>query len=234
MNTAVLPATRNPGPGAHLPAVARRAKRPATVERILAAAERIFAERGMAGARTEEIARTARVNKALLYYYFHSKRKLHLAALDALFQQLMLAVEAALSGDSLPHQRLLAYMDAYFDFMLRHPNYPRLVQRELMEGGKNLAWIGRQYMGPIQLKVSRILKDGMACGEFRRVDATQTVLTINAMIVSYFAIAPVLSQVLGRDALAKEAVAARREAILDFLEHGLLRNPKRSSEKRKP
>jgi TetR/AcrR family transcriptional regulator len=234
MNTAALPATWTKGPGVRLPAAVRRAKRPATVDRILSASERIFAERGMAGARTDEIARAARVNKALLYYYFSSKEKLHLSVLDALFRQLIVAVEAALSSDSLPRQRLLAYVDAYFDFILRHPNYPRLVQRELMEGGKNLVWIAQQYIGPIQLKVSRILEAGVACGEFRRVDPRQTVMTINAMIVSYFAVAPVLSQVLGRDALAKEAVAARRRAILDFLEYGLLRNPKRSRAARKP
>jgi TetR/AcrR family transcriptional regulator len=234
MNTAAISDTRTQASGIRLPAALRRAKRPATVERILAAAERMFAAGGMAGARTEEIARAARVNKALLYYYFSSKEKLHLAVLDALFQKLVVAVEAAFSGDSLPRQRLLAYVDAYFDFILRHPNYPRLVQRELMEGGKSLVWIARQYMGPIQRKLSRILEDGMARGEFRAVDPTQTVMTINAMIVSYFAVAPVLSQVLGRDALAKEAVAARRRAILDFLEHGLLRNPSRSRAARKP
>jgi AcrR family transcriptional regulator len=234
MNTSPQPDALTKVHGLRIPAALRGAKRPATVERILAAAERMFAEGGMAGARTDEIARAARVNKALLYYYFSSKENLHLAVLDALFQQLVVAVEAAFSGDSLPRQRLLAYVDAYFDFILRHPNYPRLVQRELMEGGKNLVWIARQYMRPIQVKLSRILEAGVARGEFRPVDSTQTVMTINAMIVSYFAVAPVLSQVLGRDALAKEAVAARRRAILDFLEHGLLRQPARSRAARKP
>jgi hypothetical protein len=59
------------------------------------------------------------------------------------------------------------------------------------------------------------------------VDAPHTVLTIIAMTIFYFAAAPVLTQMWGRDALRPQAVAARRRAILDFLEHGLFRGHSR-------
>src|ERR1700680_1820789 len=74
--------------GRGLPAKLAGARRPATVRRILSAAENVFAERGLAGARIDAIARAARVNKALLYYYFRSKEELHRATLDMLFRQL--------------------------------------------------------------------------------------------------------------------------------------------------
>ena len=69
-----------------LPTGIAGARRPATVRRILSAAESVFAERGLAGARIDAIARAARVNKALLYYYFRSKEELHRATLDMLFR----------------------------------------------------------------------------------------------------------------------------------------------------
>ncbi len=213
--------------GVRIPDMLRRAKHPATIERILATAERLFAERGLAGARTDQIARAARVNKALLYYYFRSKEKLYAAVLDSLFSQLVAVIESALSSPAPPRLRLMAYVDTYFKFILGHQNYPRLVQRELMEGGKHIVRITQQYLLPIQLELTGILEAGIREGDFRPVDAVQTIMSVNAMIVSYFAIAPVLSQVLGRDALDPQAVSARRQAILDFLDHALFRRSRR-------
>lgn len=212
-----------------IPHALRKVKNPATVRRIVTAAERIFAEHGLAGARTEEIAQAARVNKALLYYYFGSKEDLHRFVLESLFSQLLTAIESAPAASSLPRQELLAYVNGYFDFVSGHPNYPRLVQREVMESGRHLGWIVEHYFRPLHHRLGRAIEAGIAAGEFRRVDAHHTVLTIIAMTVFYFAAAPVLSEIWGRDALRPQAVAARRRAILDFLRHGLFRPSARAA-----
>lgn len=213
--------------GVRIPHGVDKAKNPATIRRIVAAAESIFAERGLAGARTDEMARAAGVNKALLYYYFGSKANLYRFVLESLFSQLLVAIEFASAAGSLPRQQLLAYVNGYFDFVSSHPNYPRLVQREVMGSGKHLAWIVEHYFRPVHRRLSQAIEAGVAAGDFRRVDAPHTVLTIIAMTIFYFAAAPVLTQIWGRDALRPQAVAARRRAILDFLEHGLFRNRSR-------
>lgn len=218
--------------GVKIPHGLLQAKNPATVRRIVAAAERIFAERGLAGARTDEIARAARVNKALLYYYFGSKENLHRFVLEQLFSQLLVAVEYAPAADALPREQLLAYVNGYFDFVSGHPNYPRLVQREVMDSGKHLSWIVQRYFRPLHQRLSRAIEAGIAAGDFRPVDPHHTVLTIIAMTVFYFAAAPVLSEMWGRDALLPQAVAARRRTILDFLEHGLFRPGSKQSSAR--
>ena len=214
--------------GVKIPHGLARAKHPATIQRIVAAAERIFAECGLVGARTDEIARAARVNKALLYYYFGSKENLHRFVLESLFSQLLVAVEFAPSAGSLPRQQLLAYVNGYFDFVSTHPNYPRLVQREVMDRGRHLAWIVDHYFRPLHQRLSRAIEAGIATGEFRRVDSHHTVLTIIAMTIFYFAAAPVISQIWGHDALRAQAVKARRRAILDFLHYGLFRPKSRA------
>ncbi len=61
----------------------------------------------------------------------------------------------------------------------------------------------------------------MAAGEIRRVDPDHTAFTILGMTTSYFAAAPILSEIAGRNLLAPHAVAARKRALLDFLDHGL-------------
>src|SRR6202007_3149893 len=84
---------------------------------ILQAAGREFAEHGIAGARTDAIARAARVNKALLYYYFKDKETLHRAVLDAAFSGLKTTVFRVLDGELPPREKIMAYAGAYFDFI---------------------------------------------------------------------------------------------------------------------
>jgi len=189
------------------------------VKRILHAAERIFADRGLAGARTSAIARAARVNKALLYYYFRSKEDLHRVTLEMMFSQLRSQVQATLEGSGPPRQRLVGYVNAYFDFVIAHPNYPRLVQRQLMNRGP--VGIVDEYYRPLHDLLSATIQDGITQGEFRQVDPPQTVLTLVAMTVFYFAAAPVVAKLWRCDPLKLSRVAARRRAVLDFLEHGL-------------
>jgi TetR/AcrR family transcriptional regulator len=199
----------------------KKAENPETAQRILLAAERIFAERGLAGARTDEITAAAHANKAMLYYYFGDKRRLHHAVLEHLFSQLRSTVQAAGPANGTPRDHLLAYVNGYFDFVSTHPNYPRLVQRIVMESGPELQWMVEQFFRPFHRRLCRSIEEGIAAGEFRRVDPSQTVITIIATTVFYFAAAPVLSRVLGRAALRPQAVAARKRAILEFLARGL-------------
>src|SRR5919205_2071580 len=80
---------------------------------ILEAAALEFAEFGIAGARTDSIAREARVNKALLYYYFKDKETLYGAVLDDAFSGLKKAVFRALDSSLPPGEKIMAYAGAY-------------------------------------------------------------------------------------------------------------------------
>src|SRR5277367_4886607 len=129
----------------------------ATARRILTAAESHFAAQGIAGARTDEIASAARANKAMLYYYFGDKRRLHRAVLENLFRQLRQGVYGTPGKSLSPRDRLFAIAAGYFDFLATHPNYPRLVQREAMESGANFAWIAREYLRPFHSRLVRTI-----------------------------------------------------------------------------
>src|ERR1700675_3902062 len=84
---------------------------------ILQAAAKEFAEHGIAGARTDAIAREARVNKALLYYYFKNKETLYGAVLEEAFSGLKATVFRVLDSELPPREKILAYAGAYFDFI---------------------------------------------------------------------------------------------------------------------
>ena len=194
---------------------------------ILQAAAREFAEHGVHGARTDTIAREARVNKALLYYYFQDKETLYGEVLDAAFSGLKDSVFQVLEGTAPPHEKILKYVGAYFDFIASNQLYPRLMQREMMrarEGeSQHIDKIIKNHIQPIFTRVSAVLREGIARGEFREVDPAQFVPSMVAMIVFYFSSAPVMQKIVGFNPLAPNRIAERRAAVMDFVSAALFR-----------
>jgi TetR/AcrR family transcriptional regulator len=192
---------------------------------ILQAAAYEFAEHGIAGARTDSIAREARVNKALLYYYFKDKETLYSAVLDEAFSGLKKSVFDVLNSDLPPRDKILAYAGAYFDFIASNQIYPRLMQREMMrakEGqSSHVDKIIKLYIQPIFLRVSEVLRQGIAEGHFRPVNPAHFVQSIVAMIVFYFSSAPMMQKIVGFNPLTAERIAERRASVLDFISAAL-------------
>src|SRR5690349_12057624 len=205
---------------------------------LLEAATRECAQEGVAGARTDAMARAASANSALLYYYFKDKEALYGAVVEHIFSGLAERVLAALNSDLPPRQKYLAYVGAHFDYIASNPVLPRIAQREWMSAGRNasphLRRIVQRYLRPIFLKVSEVLREGAAAGEFRPVDPTQFVPSTIAIIVSYFANAPLLAMIAPGDPLSPERIAARRAAVLDFVSAALFQTRELAREGGKP
>jgi TetR/AcrR family transcriptional regulator len=194
---------------------------------ILEAAAREFGEHGIAGARTDAIAREARVNKALLYYYFKDKETLYGAVLDNAFAGLKTAVFQVLDSELPPREKIIAYAGAYFDFIASNQLYPRLMQREMMrarEGkSQHIDKIIKNYIQPIFARVSEVLREGISRGDFRAVNPAHFVPSMVAMIVFYFSSAPMMQKIVGFNPLAPERIAERRAAVLDFISAALFK-----------
>src|SRR6202047_1895633 len=188
---------------------------------ILHAAAGEFAKHRLAGARTNAIARAARVNKALLYYYFTDKETLYGAVLDNAFSGMKTNIFEVLDSDLPPREKIMAYVGAYFDFIASNQIYPKLMQREMMrarEGqSKHIERLVKTYFQPIYKRVGELLHKGIAEGEFRQVDPAHFVPSMVAVIVFYFSSAPVMRRIVGFNPLAPERIADRRAAVLDFI-----------------
>jgi len=193
---------------------------------ILQAAIREFAQRGIAGARTDAIAQAAKVNKALLYYYFRDKETLYGAALDHAFGQMGEHLLAVLDRDLPPRDKVLTYVGAYFDYIASHKFNRDLVQMEMMRSGHgspHLKRIARNYFQPLYRRLSQVVQDGIAAGEFRAINPLQFVPSMVALVVFYFISAPVMRNVAGFDPLSAERIAERRDAVLDFIAAALFK-----------
>ncbi len=209
----------------HPPRLGSRGRPEESRAAILRAAALEFAEHGIAGARTDAIARAARVNKALLYYYFKNKETLYGAVLDNAFSGMKTTVFQVLDSDLPPRQKIMAYAGAYFDFIASNQIYPKLMQREMMrarEGhSEHIDRLVKTYFQPIYGRVRELLHKGIAEGEFRRVDPAHFVPSMVAMIVFYFSSAPVMQRIVRFNPLTPERIAERRAAVLDFISAAL-------------
>jgi TetR/AcrR family transcriptional regulator len=189
---------------------------------ILKAALDEFAHEGVAGARTDDIARNAGVNKALLYYYFKDKEGLYAAVLEQIFGGLSSQVAAVLDREDLsPCEKLLRYAETHFDYMGKSPQFPRVLQREFMRTGRNatalVSRIVERYARPLYAKMTQLIKDGCEAGDFRPCDPQQTLTSILGVIIFYFISIPAQQLMTSGDPFSPERIAARRAAVLDFI-----------------
>jgi TetR/AcrR family transcriptional regulator len=210
----------------HLPArMGSRGQPKESRAAILRAAAQEFAEHGIAGARTDAIARAARVNKALLYYYFKDKETLYGAVLDNAFSGMTTNIFQVLDSDLPPREKIMAYVGAYFDFIASNQIYPKLMQREMMrarEGDSvHINRLVKTYFQPIYRRVGELLHKGIAEGEFRKVDPAHFIPSMVAMIVFYFSSAPVMQRIVRFNPLTPARIAERRAAVLDFISAAL-------------
>ena len=212
------------------PAVSRAA--------ILRAAAEEFAEHGIAGARTEAIAREARVNKALLYYYFKDKETLYGAVLDNAFSGLKATVFRVLDSDLPPRKKIMTYVGTYFDFIASNQVYPKLMQREMMRAREghspHIEKLVKNYFQPIFARVSELLRKGIAEGEFRKIDPAHFIPSMVAMIIFYFSSAPLMQKIVRFNPLAPERIAERRAAVLDFMSAALFRPDRNTVQRGRP
>jgi TetR/AcrR family transcriptional regulator len=192
---------------------------------ILRAAVTEFAEHGIAGARIDAIARAARVNKALLYYYFKDKDALYEAVLDHVFTGLRARVMPVFDSDFPPREKMLNYIGTYFDYIAANPRFPRVVQAEWMRAGTSghvpMQRVAKEYFEPIYGKIVGLLREGVKRGEFREVNPIDLVPSIVGIIIFYFSTAPLMKNLLKIDPLSEERIRERRRFVLNFISQAL-------------
>ena len=202
--------------------------------RILDAALREFAVNGLAGARTEAIAAAAGVNKALLYYYFDSKEKLYMAALEMIAGRVRDTSMAVFLRDASPGERVLRAALSHFDRILAQQEFQSLMQQEMMRFHKGepgaITVLIKKVFEPVIIMYQSMVREGIASGELINVDWMQLQLASIGANVMYFLAAPVWRMVLGGEPLTREALAIRRKLLVEFLGQAIFQDRQRGAE----
>jgi TetR/AcrR family transcriptional regulator len=196
-----------------------------TRKAILRAAIREFSTNGLAGARTDAIAASAKVNKALLYYYFKSKAGLYAAAIEEVSGAVAERALAALDPKHSAGERLLRTALTHFDRILTQRDFQSLMQQEMvrMRRGESevLPIMVRNVFKPLLNKLRGAVHDGIEAGELCHVDWLQVVYSAFGANVFYFLTAPMMRLLLPFDPLGPNAIESRRKAAVQFLGNAL-------------
>ncbi|HLH34190.1 MAG TPA: TetR/AcrR family transcriptional regulator [Alloacidobacterium sp.] len=196
-----------------------------TRKNILQAAVREFSTHGFSGARTDAIAASAKVNKALLYYYFKSKKALYAAALEEVSGKVVASALAALDPRHSSGERLLRMAINHFDRILTQREFQSLMQQEMVrfhrgEGG-SVPLLMRTAFKPLLEKLREAVDEGVRSGELCEVDWLQVTYSMFGANVFYFMSAPMLRLALPFKPFEVEALRSRREAAVQFLGNAL-------------
>src|SRR5262249_46345424 len=180
-------------------------------QRILDAAETLFAERGYGAATTREIAQRAGLGKRMLFYYFPSKASVYRAVLERVVGG-MVAIHARFRSDPGP-VGLAEAMEGITLFAAANLPALRLLTREIMDGGPYVSELVREHLGPLFTAGAAEVARNMEEGVFRPGDPMHVLVHVAGITLYYFQMLPLLERVWDRDPLAPATLAERAGAV---------------------
>jgi len=203
---------------------ARRAVRKrdadATRAKILEAALAEFAAQGLPDTRIEDVADRARVNRRMIYYYFGSKEGLYLAALEAVYLELI-EVESEIDVEQMdPVEAIAAMVDLKIDHYQTYPRFVAFLNMENLYGARHLRKSKRlaEFKTPLTQIIGRVLERGQRQGIFRKgIDPVDLYISICALGFMYFSNRHTLGVIFGRDLMSPEALDQRKETNVDII-----------------
>ena len=190
---------------------------PTTKELILAVARRRFAERGFAGTSLNDIADEVGIRRPSLLHHFRSKEALRRAVLRDAFGDWAALVELSITEPREGWPQVERMLRAAFSFFEERPEFVRLVRWEALEGGPVLRDELALLLKPLFERGASFLEREMDAGRLRRYDARQLLLTGYGAVLSYLSDGQLMSGLLDTDPLSPEALATRREHVIDVL-----------------
>ena len=200
-----------------------------TRERILDAARTAFRESGTSGARMQEIADAAGVNKALLHYYFQNKETLAGGVFTRELGRLIRPVFETLGSDAPLDDKVRRVVGLYLDTLSEFPGLPAYVLSEIHFHPERLEdFLAQVTDGDPSARAARVfevlgrqLREAAAAGRIRPVSAHEFVVNLVSLCVFPFAAAPLLRVLTGGDDALDHLLRERRERLPAFFLAGL-------------
>ncbi|MDI1268972.1 MAG: TetR family transcriptional regulator [Polaromonas sp.] len=196
-------------------------RRDASVARaaLIAAAVAEFSRKGFAGARVDEIAAAAGVNKQLVYHYFDSKQGLYLVALESVYAEIREKEQKLSLGALEPMEAMAQLVGFSFDYLAEHPEFIALLTDENRNQGSHILASERlqKMHSPFIEMLEATLERGVAAGVFRAdFDAINLYISIAGISYFFFSNNHTLSAIFGKPLGSRGALVQRRRHVIDF------------------
>jgi len=165
---------------------------------ILQAARKVFIEKGMEGARMQEIADEAGINKALLHYYFRSKDKLFQAVFLEAFQKFLPQIEMLINSELPFIQKLEIFINNYITIIIENPYIPGFILHELTQNPQRMAELMKNQV-VIMPEFLEQLQNEIKNGVIKPFDPKQILINTLALCIFPFVARPIIQAVFFSD-----------------------------------
>src|SRR5438874_1332132 len=195
-------------------------------DKILDAAEALFAKRGYAAIGLRELAEVVGLGKSSLFHHFRTKAQLYAAVTARILVRIEARLVRSLAAGGDPLARLERWLDELVDLLATNPTYARVLLRSLFEdddlpGDLPEELEARRALDDIMGSVGALLREGMSTGLFRAAHVSHLLLTLVGLTVFPFASGEFGAEVLGKDIFDPAEVRRRKRELRDLLRFGL-------------
>lgn len=190
---------------------------------ILEAAELIFAEKGYAAARLQDVAARVGLRRASLVYYYRDKRALYEAVLAAVLGDLLERYRAVLHDDVPLGARLEGLVRAWVSFIGARPSLARLLLWEVAEASAGS--LAARFIEPVIATLAATIIEGQRQGVFRPIEPTHVISALTGATIFFVTATPALAPESPSSGLRRDQLNDFGDEILGFARRLLERNP---------
>lgn len=187
-----------------------------TEEQILEAAKQVFQKRGFAGARMQEIADKAGINKSMLHYYFRSKDNLFQTVFQESIRQFFPKIFEVLNSDLALNPKINKLVETYYKMFKEQPHLPRFIIHEMNQHPDRF----KQFVNSIGIEIPeqfiKQIRSEIEAGTMKEIDPREFIINTIGMCVFPLIARPMIETVFGMN----------DEQYQQFLEHRKKELPK--------
>jgi AcrR family transcriptional regulator len=212
-----------------------------TRDRIINAAIPVFAKKGRHGAHMEEIAKAARINKAMIYYIFHNKDELYLETLKHVFDKTwasFMTVNTDISNNLDDYKMVFnEYITKQINFFYENSDYTRVLVDAMSNGPEEISLASRLIKenhkdNDPKEKMKNFIDKGKAEKFIRDINTDQLIISITGMVIIYFLTQSITETMDIEIDDETQFMEARKESIIDLVLNGILITEKADNKKK--
>ena len=163
---------------------------------ILTAARSVFAQKGFEGTTIREVAKAARVNNAMIYYFFKDKSDLYRSVIAYSFTAFAAIWKNDIFRSSEPvRKKIETFIDAYIRFHQKNEDLRRIMAMEFAGSWENVCWICEEYFAECFSPLTELFREGIRTGELKQLDPGMALTSLMGIVVHNFIMLPYAEQI---------------------------------------
>ena len=189
-----------------------------TENKILEAAKKVFIQKGWAGTRMHEIADKARINKALLHYYFRTKEKLFNAVFKYAFFKFVPKIEELLNSEKSLYEKIELIADQYITVLMKHQFIPLFVMHEIHRNPEKLYGLLMQAGVRPEIFIEQIQRE-IHKENIKNISPQQLIINLLALCIFPVAARPLMQRVFFQNDKKQytQFLESRKKEIPEFI-----------------